>query len=77
MKQIDAYSYNNSAFTDLYKVQGEDQTLEGYCRQLERSNTNKTVGIILCFVLLVVSLIGLSLVYEEDAPESFESGTGA
>ena len=63
LKQIDAYSYNNSAFTDLYKVQGEDQTLEGYCRQLERSNTNKTVGIILCFVLLVVSLIGYYLLY--------------
>jgi len=43
--QRDAYSYNNSAFTDLYKVQGEDQTLEGYCRQLERSNTNKTVDL--------------------------------
>ncbi|MSL56405.1 DUF5113 domain-containing protein, partial [Escherichia coli] len=52
LKQLDAYSYNNSAFTDLYKLQGEDQTLEGYCRQLERSNINKTVGIILCFVLL-------------------------
>lgn len=63
LKQIDAYSYNNSAFTDLYKVQGEDQTLEGYCRQLERSNTNKTVGIILCFVLLIVSLIGYYLLY--------------
>ena len=47
LKQLDAYSYNNSAFTDLYKLQGEDQTLEGYCRQLERSNINKTVGIIL------------------------------
>ena len=57
LKQLDAYSYNNSAFTDLYKLQGEDQTLEGYCRQLERSNINKTVGIILCFVLLIVSLI--------------------
>ena len=63
LKQLDAYSYNNSAFTDLYKLQGEDQTLEGFCRQLERSNTNKTVGIILCFVLLIVSLIGYYLLY--------------
>lgn len=63
LKQLDAYSYNNSAFTDLYKLQGEDQTLEGYCRLLERSNTNKTVGIILCFVLLIISLIGYYLLY--------------
>ena len=63
LKQLDAYSYNNSAFTELYKLQGEDQTLEGYCRQLERSNINKTVGIILCFVLLIVSLVGYYLLY--------------
>ena len=63
LKQLDAYSYNNSAVTDLYKLQGEDQTLEGYCRQLERSNINKTVGIILCFVLLIVSLVGYYLLY--------------
>lgn len=63
LKQLDAYRYNNSAFTDLYKLQGEDQTLEAYCRQLERSNTNKTVGIILCFVLLIVSLVGYYFLY--------------
>ena len=63
LKQLDAYSYNNSAFTDLYKLQGEDQTLEAYCRQLERSNANKTVGIILCFVLLIVSLVGYYFLY--------------
>ena len=63
LKQLDAYSYNNSAFMDLYKLQGEDQTLEAYCRQLERSNTNKTVGIILCFVLLIISLVGYYFLY--------------
>lgn len=63
LKQLDAYSYNNAAYTDLYKLQGEDQTLEAYCRILERSNTNKTVGIILCFVLLIISLVGYYLLY--------------
>lgn len=63
LKQLDAYSYNNAAYTDLYKLQGEDQTLEAYCRQLERSNVNKIVGIILCFVLLIVSLVGYYLLY--------------
>lgn len=63
LKQLDEYSYNNSAFTDLYKLQGEDKSLEAYCRQLERSTTNKTVGIIICIVLLVASLIGYYLLY--------------
>ncbi len=63
LKQLDAYDYNNAAYTALYKLQGEDQSLEGYCRQLERSTTNKTVGIILCVVLLLVSLIGYYLLY--------------
>lgn len=63
LNQLDGYNYNNSAYTDLYKLQGEDQSLEGYCRQLERSNTNKTVGIILCVILLVASLIGYYLLY--------------
>lgn len=63
LKKLDAYNYNNVAYTALYKLTGEDQSLEGYCRQLERSTTNKTVGIILCILLLVVSLCGYYLLY--------------
>lgn len=63
LKQLEGYDYNNAAFTDLYKLQGEDKTLETYCRQLERSNINKTIGIILCFVLLFVLLVGYYFLY--------------
>ncbi len=63
MKQLDAYNYNNAAYTALYKLQGEDQSLEAYCRQLERSTTNKMVGLILCVLLLLASLIGYYLLY--------------
>lgn len=63
LKQLDAYSYNNTAFTDLYKLQGEDQSLEAFCRQLEQSTINKTIGIILCLVLLVLYLIVYYLAY--------------
>lgn len=63
LKELDAYSYNNAAFTDLYKLQGEDQSLEAYCRQLEHSTTNKTVGIILCAVLVLTYLIGYYFLY--------------
>lgn len=63
LKRLEEYNYNNWAFTSLYKLQGEDRTLEVYCRQLERSNTNKTVGIILCIMLLVILLIGYYFLY--------------
>ena len=63
LKQLEGYDYNNAAFTDLFKLQGEDKTLETYCRQLERSNINKTIGIILCFVLLFVLLVGYYFLY--------------
>ncbi|MCD8292920.1 MAG: DUF5112 domain-containing protein [Prevotellaceae bacterium] len=55
LKQWSAYDYNNRAYTVLYKLLGEDSSLEAYCRELERSTTNKTVGIWL-FVLLFLTL---------------------
>ncbi len=58
LKQIEGYNYNNEAYTALYKLQSEDQSLETYCRQLERSAINKTIGIILCILLLVILFIG-------------------
>lgn len=63
LKQLDAYRYNNEAYTALYKLSGEDQSIEGYCRQLERSTTNKTVGLILCILLLVALLLGYYVIY--------------
>lgn len=41
LKQWDNYSYNNGAYTTLYKLLGEDQSLEYFCRELERSTNNK------------------------------------
>ena len=63
LKQLKGYDYNNAAFTALYKLQSEDQSLEGYCRELERSTTNKIVGVILCILLFVISLAGYYLIY--------------
>lgn len=63
LKQLDAYSYNNAAYTALYKLLGEDQSIESYCRQLQRSTTNKTVGVILCILLLGICLCGYYLLY--------------
>lgn len=63
LKQWDDYSYNNAAYTTLYKLLGEDQSLEEYCRQLERSTNNKMVGILLAVILLFVLLLGYYILY--------------
>ena len=63
LKQWDAYSYNNAAYTTLYKLLGEDQSLEEYCRQLERSTNNKMVGVILFVGLIAVLLLGYYILY--------------
>jgi len=63
LKRWDAYSYNNKAFTALYKLTSEDQSLEAYCRELEGSTTNKIVGIIMCFLLLLSYMIIYYTVY--------------
>lgn len=63
LKRWDDYSYNNAAYTTLYKLLGEDQSLEEYCQQLERSTNNKLVGILLAIVLLVILPLGYYILY--------------
>ena len=63
LKQWDDYSYNNAAYTTLYKLLGEDQSLEEYCRQLERSTNNKLVGILLGIMLILALLLGYYIFY--------------
>lgn len=63
LKRWDAYTYNNKAYTALYKLLHEDQSLEAYCLELERSTTNKMVAIILCILLLAAYLVGYYIFY--------------
>lgn len=63
LKQWDNYSYNNTAYTTLYKLLGEDRSLEEYCRQLKRSTNNKLVGGLLAVMLLFALLLGYYLLY--------------
>lgn len=55
LKNMEAYEYNNYAYTSLYKLLGEDTTLDAFCRKLEKSATSKliliTIGV---FILLVI-----------------------
>ena len=63
LKQWDNYNYNNSAYTTLYKLLGEDQSLESFCRELERSTNNKMVSILLVAILLVTLCLGYYILY--------------
>lgn len=63
LKQWQDYDYNNTAYTALYKLLGEDQSLEEYCRQLERSTTNKLVGMLLAIGLFLFLLLGCYFLY--------------
>ncbi len=63
LKQWDDYSYNNAAYTTLYKLLGEDQSLEEYCRELERSTNNKMVSILLFAILFFALILGYYILY--------------
>ena len=63
LKEWEAYSYNNAAYTTLYKLLGEDQSLEEYCRRLERSTTHKTIGVALALLLLALLVLGSYILF--------------
>ncbi|MGL4518614.1 MAG: DUF5113 domain-containing protein [Phocaeicola sp.] len=61
--ELDAYRYNNNAYTTLYKQLSEDVSLEEYCLKMQVSSTNKSVAIVLCFLLLFLLLVGYYVLY--------------
>lgn len=61
--ELDAYQYNNQAYTSLYKQISVDSSLEEYCVRMQQSATDKMVAIILCVALLLALLIGYYLFY--------------
>ncbi|MGL5957279.1 MAG: DUF5113 domain-containing protein [Phocaeicola sp.] len=60
---LDAYRYNNNAYTTLYKQLSEDVSLEEYCQKMKVSSTNKSIAIVLCFILLLILLVSYYLLY--------------
>lgn len=63
LKQWGNYKYNNDAYTTLYKLLGEDRMLGEYCRHLQRSTTDKTVELGLCFLFIVIAIGGYYFFY--------------
>lgn len=50
------YRYNNHVYTRLFKLSNQDSSLETYCQQIERSQSNQRVALVLFVVLLVLGL---------------------
>ncbi len=63
LRDWDSYDYNNSAYTSLYKLLGEDLFLEEYCNRLKRSSNNKQIGISLSIILLIILFLGYYIFY--------------
>jgi len=61
--ELDAYRYNNQAYTSLYKQISVDDSLEEYCERMKLSAINKTIAIIICVALFLVLLVGYYLLY--------------
>lgn len=57
LKEWEAYRYNNFAYTSLYKLLGEDRSLEAYCHTLQRHTDHKSVALV-CSILLLLLLLG-------------------
>lgn len=47
------YSYNNKVYTQLFREMSADNTLDHYCRVMQKSGTNKNVAIIILVLLLL------------------------
>jgi len=57
------YSYNNKIYTQLYKEMSADNTLADYCRQMQESQTNKRIAVILLVILLFAILPAYYFLY--------------
>lgn len=57
------YHYNNTVYTRLFRELSADNTLENYCRVMQRSETNKNVAITLLVILLVLIFPAYYLLY--------------
>lgn len=63
LRDWENYRYNNAAYTHLYKLLGEDNSLEDYCKEMQHSSNNKTISIILCLFLTIILVVGYYLLY--------------
>lgn len=57
------YSYNNKVYTQLFREISADNTLDQYCRVMQKSGTNKNIAIIILVLLLITIFPAYYLLY--------------
>lgn len=63
LQRWNLYKYNNTAYTSLFKLLGEDHRLGDYCRRMQRSSNNKIVVIGLFLFSSIVFIIAYYILY--------------
>ncbi len=63
LNDFQLYSYNNTAYTALYKQISKDRSLETYCTQMQQSFNNKMIALGLFFLLVVVGSMAYYMLY--------------
>lgn len=63
LHEWELYSYNNRIYTQLFKEMSADNTLGDYCRDMQQSQTNKTIAVILLILLLISIIPAYYLLY--------------
>ncbi len=57
------YAYNNKVYTQLFKERSADSSLDEYCRMMQQSETNRTIGIVILILILGMILPAYYLLY--------------
>lgn len=60
LRRWDDYRYNNHIYNDLYKLISEDRSLIDYCDRMQRYNSNISMAVLLC-VLLILGYLAIIL----------------
>lgn len=63
VKDFRGYRYNNTAYTSLYKLLSEDNSLEDYCKQMQQSANNRLIALVIFMLLVVGGIIAYYLLY--------------
>ena len=63
LKDIDGYNHNNRAYTMLYKSLTKDDSLDRFCKILERSTSNKRIVLIILLFLVTSAVVIYYMVY--------------
>ena len=57
------YQYNNKVYTQLFKEVSADNTLSSYCKQMRRSEANKTIAVVILVLVLLLILPAYYFIY--------------